>query len=133
MTSTELMFVCEICHCSNHVTTDGLHLCTSCQAGNLTRRADTRYGLEVTPYAETPAATPAPAIARWPFAIDLAGRRFRSAEHGCIWTVRSYTRNGNWRCEEPDHHTTCDFHDSVILAGEIAARVPRSSVIMAAL
>lgn len=52
---------------------------------------------------------------------DLTGRKFTSPRYACVWTVLSYHRGGNWVCQEPDHGTTCHFHESEILAGECTA------------
>lgn len=48
---------------------------------------------------------------------DFSGQQFRVTQHDCIWTVIRYARGGNWVCQEPDHGTTCQFHESEILAG----------------
>ena len=50
-------------------------------------------------------------------ATDLRGKLFRVPRYSCTWTVLSYHRGGNWVCQEPDHHTTCHFHEDEILAG----------------
>lgn len=47
---------------------------------------------------------------------DLTGWTFTSPRYSCVWTVLRYHRCGNWVCEEPDHKTTCEFHESEILA-----------------
>ena len=53
----------------------------------------------------------------------LSGRQFRSQYYACVWTVLHYHRGGNWVCEEPDHQTTCHFHESEILPGLIEKEV----------
>lgn len=45
------------------------------------------------------------------------GLTFRTPSHECAWEVVYYHRGGNWVCQEPDHKTTCHFHESEILAG----------------
>lgn len=45
---------------------------------------------------------------------DLTGIKFRVERYNCEWTVLRYYRSGNWVCQEPDHGTTCHFHESEI-------------------
>lgn len=51
----------------------------------------------------------------------LKGVRFTVTQHDCVWTVRRYERNSYWTCEEPDHHTTCQFSEKEIQEGRIKA------------
>jgi hypothetical protein len=63
---------------------------------------------------------PAPVSAGTPIAEPAPiapGVQFKSARYDCVWTVLRYHRGGNWVCEEPDHHTTCHFHESEIESG----------------
>lgn len=47
----------------------------------------------------------------------MKGTKFIVPEYSCIWTVSHYHRCGNWVCIEPDHVTTCEFHESQITNG----------------
>jgi len=61
--------------------------------------------------------------------VDYMGQQFTVDRYACVWTVLRYHRGGNWVCQEPDHSTTCHFHESEILAGigEYALRDEREA------
>lgn len=48
---------------------------------------------------------------------NLQGVKFKVPEYECVWECVSYHRGSNWICREPDHATTCEFHEAQIFAG----------------